>query len=364
MQMNCQTCKFFRIYRDRRKAGLLVSNSCQDACKVYVTNVEGWRAETNLASVVSNKVAMRRISFASLFVIGLLPLQAQSLPQGEQAKEFRLTARAELVLLDVSVRDSKGGYVSDLKKENFQVYENGKRQVITQFGKEDTPITVGLVLDDSRSMRAKRKEVITSALAFIDSSNPRDEMFVTHFNDRVRHGLPAGISFSGDPELLRRALWNSPAEGMTALYDGILDSLHQLQSGSLEKKSLVLISDGGDNASKHNYNDVVEAVRTTSAIVYTIGVFDPENEDRNPGLLRRLAYMSGGVSYITQDISELEEICRGIAKDIRNRYSIGYVPVRTDSKSAVRSIKVSITGAGGQRFIVHARSTYRLPEQP
>ena len=106
------------------------------------------------------------------------------------------------MLSNVSVKDAKGGFATNLKKENFQVYENGKLQTISQFGKEDTPITVGLVLDDSRSMKSKRGEVINSALAFIDASNPRDEMFVTHFNDRVRHGLPAGTTFSDDPDVL------------------------------------------------------------------------------------------------------------------------------------------------------------------
>jgi Ca-activated chloride channel family protein len=305
---------------------------------------------------VSNKVAVSRaISLASLLLAG-------SLFAGSE-QEFTLTANADLVLLDVSVKEAKGGFVSNLKKENFQIYENGKLQTITHFGQEDTPITVGLVLDDSHSMKPKRGDVINSALAFIDASNPRDEMFVTHFNDRVRHGLPTGTTFSDDPGVLRQALWNNPAEGMTALYDGILDGLHQLESGKQDKKSLVVITDGGDNASAHQFKDVLEAVQTTRAILYTVGVFDLEDPDRNPGLLRRLAAISGGVAYLPQHLEELPEICRGIAKDIRNRYSIGYVPVRVDEKSALRTIKISIVGAGEQKFVVHARTSYRLPER-
>jgi Ca-activated chloride channel family protein len=279
-------------------------------------------------------------------------------------KEFTLTAHAELVLLDVSVKDVKGGYISDLKKENFQVYENGKLQTISHFSSEDTPITAGLVIDDSGSMRPKRAEVINSALAFIDASNPRDEMFVTHFNDRVRRGLPPEVNFTDSVELLRTALWNSPPEGMTCLYDGILDSLRQLEAGKQEKKCLIVISDGGDNASAHGFNDVLEAVRATRAILYPIGVFDAEDPDRNPGLLRRLAGISGGVAYLPQDLQELPEICRGIAKDIRNRYSIGYVPVRANSGKSLRTIKVSVTGVGQRKVLVHARTSYLLPELP
>ena len=292
--------------------------------------------------------------------MGLLSVRGQQVNE----KPFILTAHAELVLLDVSVKEVKGGYVSNLKKENFQVYENGKLQTISQFSNEDTPITVGLVIDDSRSMRPKREEVVNSAVAFIDASNPSDEMFVTHFNDRVRRGLPAGTNFTGDQNLLRLALWNSPAEGMTSLYDGILDALHQLESGTKDKKSLVVISDGGDNASTHGFNDVLDAVRSTRAILYMIGVFDAEDPDRNPALLRRLAAISGGVAYLPQDLLELPEICRGIAKDIRNRYSIGYVPVRLDRKSSLRTIKVSVTGAGDRKLVIHARTSYLLPERP
>jgi VWFA-related protein len=293
----------------------------------------------------------------------LLPLLALTFVRGQSAnvQDYKLTVDSDLVLLDVSVKSAKGGFVSDLKKENFRIYENGKLQTITQFGKEDTPITVGLVLDDSHSMRPKRVDVINAALSFIDSSNPLDEIFVTHFNDRVRHGLPAGTMFTDDAEMLRTALFNNPAEGMTALYDGILDSLHQLDLGKQNKKSLVLISDGGDNASKHTFKEVLDAVQSTRATIYTVGVFDAEDPDRNPGLLRRLASISGGIAYIPQNLEELPGICRGIAKDIRNRYSIGYVPVRGGDKSSLRTIKVAIGDAGNQRFIVHARTSYVLP---
>lgn len=302
---------------------------------------------------------IRFSSTSALFLTGLLVLRAQT----SDEKDVKFTADSDLVLLDVSVKNAKGGFASGLKRENFHVYENGKLQTITHFGKEDTPITVGLVLDDSRSMRSKRVEVINAALAFIDASNPRDEIFVTHFNDNVRHGLPEGVNFSDDPKILREALWNNPAEGMTAMYDGILDGLRQLDLGRQEKKSLIIISDGGDNASSHHFPNVVDAVQASRAILYTIGVFDEEDPDRNPGLLRRIAAISGGMSYVPH-MDELASTCRGIAKDIRNRYSIGYVPVRTSDKSALRTIKVSISDTGNERYVVHARTSYVLPARP
>ena len=317
---------------------------------------------TVLAMIAISPISAVRglVSAALLLLMGILSVGGQAVTD----KPFTITAHAELVLLDVSVKEAKGGYISDLKKENFQVYENGKLQTISQFSNEDTPITVGLVIDDSRSMKPKRTEVVNSALAFIDASNPQDEMFVTHFNDHVSRGLPPGTGFTADQNLLRTALWNSPAEGMTSLYDGILDALHQLESGRQDKKSLVVMSDGGDNASTHGFNDVLEAVRSTRAILYMIGIFDTLDPDRNPALLRRLAAISGGVAYLPEDLQELPGICRGIAKDIRNRYAIGYVPVRADNKGSLRTIKVSVKGAGDRKLIVHARTSYLLPEQP
>jgi Ca-activated chloride channel family protein len=302
-------------------------------------------------------IAILRIAVACF--LSSLIVRAQTASE----KEFTLTAHSELVLLDVSVKQPKGNYLSGLKKENFQVYENGKLQTITQFSSEDTPVTVGLVLDDSGSMRPKRTEVTNSALVFINSSNPHDQMFVTHFNDSVSRGLPPGTTFTDQPELLRRALWNSPAEGMTSLYDGILDGLHQLELSNQERKSLILISDGGDNASAHTFKDVLDAVHLAPAIIYTVGIFDIDDKDRNPGLLRRLAAISGGVAYLPQDLNELPSICRNIAKDIRNRYSIGYVPVRTDNKSSLRNIKVVVVGLDPQKLEIHARTSYLLPQR-
>ena len=304
---------------------------------------------------------MRPISAILSLYLGSLAMQCQSIVEKVE-KEFTLTADVDLVLLDVSVKGAKGGYLSGLTKDNFQVYENGQLQTVTQFSNEDAPITVGLVLDDSRSMRPKRNEVANAALAFFDSSNPRDEMFVTYFNDLVRHGLPPGTMFSDDIKLLRQALFNNRADGMTSLYDGIVDALHQLESGHHEKRSLVLISDGGDNASKHGFKDVLDAVELNRATIYTVGVFDSDDLDRNPGLLRRLANISGGVSYLPQDLSNLPNICVGIANDIRHRYSIGYAPVRAD-RSALRTIKVSVVGVQNQKIEIHARTSYLLPER-
>jgi Ca-activated chloride channel homolog len=280
----------------------------------------------------------------------------------DAGQDFRVSADSRLVLLEVSVKDRTGRYVPDLLRDDFSVRENGKPQTISQFSKEDAPVTIGLVIDDSGSMRAKRVEVINAAMMFLNASNPKDEVFVTHFNDKVRVGLPDGVPFSDNPKLLQASLFRDPAEGRTALYDAMVFSLKHLNAGKQEKKSLLLISDGGDNASKHNLNDVAEAVRESRAIIYTIGVFDEDDNDRNPGLLRRLANVSGGDAFFPKELPELEQICQQIATDIRHRYTVGYVPPEVNGKSALRTISVSASRPG-ERFVVRARTSYRFPKE-
>ena len=168
----------------------------------------------------------------------------------EQApREYTIRTTSRLVLLDVSVKDTTGGFVSGLTGENFKVYEDGKPQKITQFAHADIPVTVGLVVDESASMRPKQAEVITAGLAFIKASNPRDEIFVINFNEKARRGLPEAMLFSDDIKQLREALWRGVPEGRTALYDAIEMALHHLDFGRRDKKALIVVSDGGDNIS-------------------------------------------------------------------------------------------------------------------
>ncbi len=278
-----------------------------------------------------------------------------------QEPEFKLRADVNLVVLDVSVKDERGGFVSGLTQDNFQIRENGKPQKIIAFNHGDDPVTVGLVLDDSGSMRTERPAVIDAALGFLGASNPKDEVFVTHFNDRVRWGLPSGVAFSDNLQLLRQSLYRNPPEGRTALYDAIVDSLHHLNAGMESKKSLLLVSDGGDNASLRNLHGVVDAVHESLATIYTVGVFSPEDPDRNPGLLRQLAGVSGGEYYPPQENGgDLKAICRQIALDIRNRYTVAYIP--SDSSRRSRSIAVTATSPSERKLVVHARKSYTFPE--
>src|SRR5882762_9665611 len=153
------------------------------------------------------------------------------------AADLTISTDVDLVVLDVSVKEAKGGYVSGLAKEDFRVYENKKLQPIKHFSHADIPVTAGLVVDNSGSMRAKRAEVVTAALTFVQASNPRDEVFVVNFNDKVQAGLPSDEPFTDQAEILRNALWKGAAEGRTALYDALAYSLDYLNKGRMDKKT-------------------------------------------------------------------------------------------------------------------------------
>jgi VWFA-related protein len=281
--------------------------------------------------------------------------------KGPDQQEFTIQTTSRLVLLDVSVRDSAGGFVSGLTKDQFKVFENGKPQAITQFANSDIPVTVGIVVDESGSMRPKRAQVITAALVFIQASNPMDEMFVVNFNEKARRGLPDQLLFTDNAQQLRSALWQGDPEGRTALYDAVDMALHQLEFGRQAKKTVVLISDGGDNHSTHTRQEVMHDVLSSLATIYTVGIYDEDDPEKNEAILKNLAHVSGGVFYHPQTLDEIVPICRQIAKDIRTRYTIGYVP--SVEGKMVRHIKVEASSPDHPKLIVRTRTSYVFSDQ-
>ncbi len=278
-----------------------------------------------------------------------------------EQREFTIQTTTRLVLLDVSVKDAAGGFVSGLTKDNFKVFEDGKQEEISQFANSDIPVTAGIAVDESGSMRPKRAQVITAALVFIQASNPMDEIFVVNFNEKARRGLPDQLLFSDNVQQLRAALWQGDPEGRTALYDAIEMSLHQLDFGRQAKKALVVISDGGDNHSTHTLQEVMKDVLSSLVTIYTVGIYDEDDPEKNEGVLQKLAHVSGGVFYHPQNLEDIVPICRQIAKDVRTRYTIGYVPA-VEGKT-VRHIKVVATSPDHPKLLVRNRTSYVFPEK-
>lgn len=285
--------------------------------------------------------------------------QQEKPPVTEQqsGSDFTIRADVELVLLDVSVRDPKGGFVSGLDQSAFTVLEDGKPQTITQFANQDVPVTIGLVVDNSGSMRPKKAEVITAGLVLVQASNPKDETFVVTFNDKVRRGLPEIVPFTDDIQMLREALSKDDPAGRTSLYDAMVTALAQIDMGRRDKKTLILVSDGGDNASTHTLHEVIKGVQSSQVTIYTIGLFDEDDKDRNPDVLKNLANISGGVCFLPKKLSQVTDISRQIAKDIRTRYTIGYIPQHTE-KAGARKIRVQVKSPTGEKLVARSRTEY------
>lgn len=282
------------------------------------------------------------------------------LAQPEQ-QDAQISVKVDLVVVYTTVRDKKGQFAADLTKKDFQVYEDGVRQAIRVFQHEDSPVTVGLVIDHSGSMQHKMPEVIEAARTFIRSSGADDQMFVVNFNEKVTLGLPALARFSNRPDELVRAIAQTGTVGQTALYDAIAAALTQLQSAGPSKRVLVVISDGGDNRSLHSLDDVLKMAGQTSTLIYTVGIFEPEDLDRNPGVLRNLARSTGGDAYFPRALTDVVGDCERIAHDIRHQYAIGYSSRSATLGPTHHSIRVTAAAPDHRRLIVRARSSYLSP---
>jgi VWFA-related protein len=269
-----------------------------------------------------------------------------------------------LVVLSATVVDRHNALVSGLNKDDFQIYEDRVLQHLKDFSHEDVPVAVGLVIDNSASMGQKRADVIAAALSFAQSSNPQDQMFVVNFNEHVTYGLPPGIPFTDRRDQLRLALSAIKTIGQTALYDAIATALDHLKQSKCDKRVLILISDGGDNASTHSLVQVIEMAKHSTAIIYTIGIFDEQDGDQNPGLLKRLAKETGGEAFFPESSKEISSICEGIARDIRNQYTLAYIPTISKQDTGYRVVDVRAGAPAHGHLIVRTRTGYFLPSAP
>jgi VWFA-related protein len=296
--------------------------------------------------------------FLLLFIAGVASGASPQTPQ-----PFRISVDVDLVALQATVHDRKGRFAGDLREQDFAVFEDGVRQTVTLFRHEDVPVTVGLVIDHSGSMRHKLADVVLAARTFVRASNPEDQMFVVNFNEKVTFGLPDATAFTNRSDDLEAAILNAPATGQTALYDAVLQAQERLQAGSRDRKVLIVISDGGDNASAHKLAEVLKIAGQSGALIYTIGIFDEDEQDRNPDVLRRLARTTGGEAFFPRQLNEVVAICEQIAHEIRSQYTIGYASANSSQSnsgksSAWRAIRVTAHAEGKSDLVVRTRTGY------
>jgi Ca-activated chloride channel family protein len=295
-----------------------------------------------------------------------LPTAAQvparlSQQQGGDEGQYTIAVDVDLAVFNVTVTDGKGRQVAGLKASDFHVFEENRLQDITLFQAEDIPATVGMIIDSSGSMINKRDDVNKAALAFANASNPDDEMFVVKFNENVYMTLPPSTPFTNDLAQLRSALLRTAPTGLTALYDAMTVGIDHLKTGTRNRKALVVLSDGGDNASHRRLEDVLQLARRSSATIYTIGIYDDADLDRNPGVLRKIAELSGGRAYFPDSLNDLAHVWRDIAGGIRHQYTIGYHSNNPARDGRFRKVRVTVERNGRQRLRVTTRDGYLAP---
>ena len=300
----------------------------------------------------------------SLVVFSLISIMAGSVPvqQSRDGGQFTIAVDVDLIVFNVTVTDSKGRQVSGLEVGDFRVFEEGRLQDVKLFRAEDTPASVGLIIDNSGSMREKREDVAKAALDFVSASNPEDEMFIVNFNETVYFGLARSTPFTNNVDLLRAALSTAPV-GMTALYDALATGIEHLKTGTRDRKALVVLSDGGDNASHRTLDEVLQIAQRSSATIYTIGIYHDTDQDRNPRVLRKIAQLTGARAYFPESLDDMERVWRDIADGIRSQYTIGYFSSNASRDGAFRKVKIVASGKGGRTLRVNTREGYVAPDE-
>jgi VWFA-related protein len=274
-----------------------------------------------------------------------------------------LSVETNLVVLPVTVVDRQGRAVTGLTRDDFAVYDNGELQAIQLFTSEDAPWTVGLVIDSSSSMRGQREAVTAAGAAFAEWSHPLDELFTLNFNEVVWLGLPPTIPFAENAGQLRQVLSAAPVQGMTALYDALDAALRHLDFGTRDRRALIVVSDGGDNASTLTLDAVVEHARRSNAAIYAVILAEADNRDARPGVLKKLARENAGAAFSPRTPDDVVAAFRAIALEIRSGYTIGFSPPRARS-GEFRTVRVAADAGDDRKLVARTRAGYYPGRSP
>jgi Ca-activated chloride channel homolog len=290
------------------------------------------------------------------------PPGTQAPGQPDQSKHLK--SIVDLVVLHATVVDSKGQFVPDLKQDNFHVFEDKVEQKISVFSSEDIPVTMGLVIDNSASMKDKRPQVNAAALSFVRTSNSADEVFVVNFNDE--YYLDLDEDFTSNQQELHEALEKIDTRGSTALRDAVVASLDHLKKGHKDKRVLLVITDGDDDASSKSFPYTLKAAVDSNAVIYAIGVFSDDDRKNNKKMVRKskkdltdLAEATGGLAFFPDRLEDVDPVCVQVARDIRNQYTLGYYPTNTATDGTFRAVKVDLIEPKGKgKLSLRTRSGY------
>jgi Ca-activated chloride channel family protein len=291
---------------------------------------------------------------------------AQPPPPGQNNQQGGvLRVDVSLVVLHTTVLDDRGKFVDGLKQENFRVFEDKAEQKLSVFKREDVPVSMGLVIDNSGSMRDKRARVNEAALTLVQASNPQDEAFVVNFNDD--YYLDLDKDFTSSVSELKEALERIDARGSTALYDAVIGSMDHLKKGHKDKKVLLVVTDGEDNVSRNSLEKTLREIQKSNVVIYTIGLFsdeDKKNKKKAMRALKDISAGSGGVAFFPENVDDVHSICDQVARDIRNQYTLGYYPSNTKKDGTFRAVAVDVIPPRGRgKLTARTRNGYYAPGQ-
>jgi Ca-activated chloride channel family protein len=283
---------------------------------------------------------------------------AAKAPQGGSIK-----VDVSLVVLHTTVLDDRGRFADGLKEENFRVYEDKIEQKLSLFRREDVPVSMGLVIDNSGSMRDKRPSVNEAALTLVQASNRQDEAFVVNFNDDFY--LDLDKDFTNSIPELKEALERIDARGSTALYDALIGSLDHLKKASKDKRVLLVVTDGEDNTSRNSLERTIKEIQKTSTVIYTIGLLGQESKKgakKAKKALLDIALASGGLAFFPENVEDVHNICEQVAHDIRNQYTLAYYPSNSARDATFRTVRVDVIAPRGKgKLTARTRNGYYAP---
>jgi VWFA-related protein len=298
-----------------------------------------------------------------------IPVQnKQPLPPGQNTGNQGSTIKVDvsLVVLHTTVIDDRGKFADGLKQENFRVFEDKAEQKLSVFRREDIPVSMGLVIDNSGSMRDKRPRVNEAAITLVQASNPQDEAFVVNFNDD--YYLDLDKDFTNSVPELKEALERIDSRGSTALYDAIIGSLDHLKKAHKDKRVLLIVTDGEDNTSRNSLEKTIREIQKTDTVIYTIGLLSEEKgkaKAKAKKALKEIADASGGLAYFPENVEDVHNICDQVAHDIRNQYTLAYYPTNTRRDGTYRAVSVEVIPPRGRgKLIARTRNGYYAPTAP
>jgi VWFA-related protein len=316
----------------------------------------------NLSLLICAAAVFASAAFAQIPIPNSAPAPPGQDPNaGKQGTSIKVDV--SLVVLHTTVIDDRQRFADGLKPENFRVFEDKVEQKVSVFKREDVPVSMGLVIDNSGSMRDKRPRVNEAAITLVQASNPNDEAFVVNFNDDFYLDLDKDFT-SSIPDL-KEALERIDSRGSTALRDAILGSLDHLKKASKDKKVLLVVTDGEDNASRNSLERMIREVQKTDTVIYTIGLLGQENKKeakRARKVLEQIAAASGGLAFFPENVDDVHSICEQVAHDIRNQYILAYYPTNIRRDGTFRAIQVEVIPPRGRgKLLARTRNGYYAP---